>query len=159
MLIVIRVFVTMHVRKKKVLIILRKPFLHLKLEYMVICATWRCSHLQHKGSNFIPLLFWGPKYCRSPGDPTYQSSILKPYCGCSILYKVVVVLVVYMYVLLQILINYLWFSFNLGRQNAQWWNEQMLVDKQSELISDLLFTVHQRGGDDVTWKPPIICFW
>ena len=34
--VVIRVFVTMHVRKKKVLIILRKPFLHLKLEYMVI---------------------------------------------------------------------------------------------------------------------------
>ena len=31
----------------------------------------------------------------------------------------------------------------------------MLVDKQSELMSDLLFTVHQRGGDDVTWKPPI----
>ena len=76
--VVIRVFVTMHVRKKKVLIILRKPFLHLKLEYMVIWATWRCSHLQHKGSTFIPLLFWGPKYCPSPGDPTYQSSILKP---------------------------------------------------------------------------------
>ena len=34
--VVIRVFVTMHVRKKKVLIILRKSFLHLKLEYMVI---------------------------------------------------------------------------------------------------------------------------
>ena len=31
----------------------------------------------------------------------------------------------------------------------------MLVDKQSELMSDLLFTVHQYGGDDVTWKPPI----
>ena len=31
----------------------------------------------------------------------------------------------------------------------------MLVDKQSELMSDLLFTVHQHGGDDVTWKPPI----
>ena len=31
----------------------------------------------------------------------------------------------------------------------------MLVDKQSELISDLLFTVHQHGGHDVTWKPPI----
>ena len=31
----------------------------------------------------------------------------------------------------------------------------MLVDKQSELMSDLLFTVHQQGGDDVTWKPPI----
>ena len=30
----------------------------------------------------------------------------------------------------------------------------MLVDKQSELLSDLLFTVHQHGGDDVTWKPP-----
>ena len=30
----------------------------------------------------------------------------------------------------------------------------MLVDKQSELMSDLLFTVHQHGGDDVTWKPP-----
>ena len=32
----------------------------------------------------------------------------------------------------------------------------MLVDKQSELMSDLLFTVHQYGGDDVTWKPPIM---
>ena len=32
----------------------------------------------------------------------------------------------------------------------------MLVDKQNELISDLLFTVHQHGGDDVTWKPPIL---
>ena len=31
----------------------------------------------------------------------------------------------------------------------------MLVDKQNELMSDLLFTVHQHGGDDVTWKPPI----
>ena len=31
----------------------------------------------------------------------------------------------------------------------------MLVDKQSELMSDLLFTVHQHGGDDVTWKPDI----
>ena len=30
----------------------------------------------------------------------------------------------------------------------------MLVDKQSELMSDLLFTVHQHGGDDVTRKPP-----
>ena len=30
----------------------------------------------------------------------------------------------------------------------------MLVDKQSELMSGLLFTVHQHGGDDVTWKPP-----
>ena len=29
-------------------------------------------------------------------------------------------------------------------------NEQMLVYKQSELMSDLLFTVHQHGGDDVT---------
>ena len=28
--------------------------------------------------------------------------------------------------------------------------EQMLVDKQSEKMSDLLFTVHQHGGDDVT---------
>ena len=26
----------------------------------------------------------------------------------------------------------------------------MLVDKQSELMRDLLFTVHQHGGDDVT---------
>ena len=25
----------------------------------------------------------------------------------------------------------------------------MLVDKQSELVNDLLFTVHQHGGDDV----------
>ena len=25
-----------------------------------------------------------------------------------------------------------------------------LVDKQSELMSDLLFTVHQHGGDDLT---------
>ena len=31
----------------------------------------------------------------------------------------------------------------------------MLVDKQSELMSDLLFAVHQHGGDDVTGKPPI----
>ena len=31
----------------------------------------------------------------------------------------------------------------------------MLVDKQSELRSDLLFTVHQHGGDDETWKSPI----
>ena len=30
----------------------------------------------------------------------------------------------------------------------------MLVDKQRELMSDLLFTVHQHGGDDVAWKPP-----
>ena len=29
-------------------------------------------------------------------------------------------------------------------------NEQMLVDKQSELMSNLLFTDHQHGGDDVT---------
>ena len=39
--------------------------------------------------------------------------------------------------------------------NAEWWNEQMLVDKESELMSDLLYTVHQHRGDDVTWKPPI----
>ena len=26
----------------------------------------------------------------------------------------------------------------------------MLVDKESELMSDLLFTVHQHGGDDVS---------
>ena len=26
----------------------------------------------------------------------------------------------------------------------------MLVDKQNELMSDLLFTVHQHGSDDVT---------
>ena len=32
----------------------------------------------------------------------------------------------------------------------------MLVDKQSALMSDLLFTVHQHGGYDVTWKPPIV---
>ena len=31
----------------------------------------------------------------------------------------------------------------------------MLVDKQSKLMSDLLFTVQQHGSDDVTWKPPI----
>ena len=35
----------------------------------------------------------------------------------------------------------------------------MLVDKQSQLMSDLLFTVHQHGGDDVTWKPPIRPNW
>ena len=29
-------------------------------------------------------------------------------------------------------------------------HEQMLLDKQNELMSDLLFTVHQHGGDDVT---------
>ena len=32
----------------------------------------------------------------------------------------------------------------------------MLVDKQRELMSDLLFTVHQHGSDDVTSKPPIV---
>ena len=32
----------------------------------------------------------------------------------------------------------------------------MLVDKQSELMSDLLFTVHQHGGDDVMRKPPMV---
>ena len=32
----------------------------------------------------------------------------------------------------------------------------MLVDKQNELMSDLLFTVHQHGSDDLTWKPPIV---
>ena len=32
----------------------------------------------------------------------------------------------------------------------------MLVDKQNELMSDLLFTVHQHGGNDVTWRPPIL---
>ena len=31
----------------------------------------------------------------------------------------------------------------------------MLVDTQNKLMSNLLFTVHQHGGDDVTWKPPI----
>ena len=31
----------------------------------------------------------------------------------------------------------------------------MLVDKQSELMSGLLLTVHQHDGDDVAWKPPI----
>ena len=31
----------------------------------------------------------------------------------------------------------------------------MLEGKQNELMSNLLFTVHQHGGDDVTWKPPI----
>ena len=30
----------------------------------------------------------------------------------------------------------------------------MLEDKKNELMSNLLFTVHQHG-DDVTWKPPI----
>ena len=35
----------------------------------------------------------------------------------------------------------------------------MLVDKQNELMSDLLFTVHQHGGDDVTWKPPSCSNW
>ena len=28
----------------------------------------------------------------------------------------------------------------------------MLVDKQNDLMSDLLFTVHQHGGDDVKKK-------
>ena len=28
----------------------------------------------------------------------------------------------------------------------------MLVDNQNELMSGLLFTVHQHGGDEVTWK-------
>ena len=32
----------------------------------------------------------------------------------------------------------------------------MLVDKENELMSNLLFTVHQHGGDDVTWKPPML---
>ena len=32
----------------------------------------------------------------------------------------------------------------------------MLVDRQSELMSDLLFAVHQHGADDVTSKPPIL---
>ena len=32
----------------------------------------------------------------------------------------------------------------------------MLVDKERELMSNLLFTVHQHGGDDATWKPPIV---
>ena len=27
----------------------------------------------------------------------------------------------------------------------------MLVDKQNELMSDLLFTVHQHGGDDTVF--------
>ena len=31
----------------------------------------------------------------------------------------------------------------------------MLADKQSELMSDLLFTIHQHGGHDVTWKTTI----
>ena len=35
----------------------------------------------------------------------------------------------------------------------------MLVDKENELMSDLLFTVHQHGGDDVTWKPPVTGFF
>ena len=42
-----------------------------------------------------------------------------------------------------------------GDTNNNGKNEQMLVDKQSKLMSDLLFTVHQHGGDNVTWKPPI----
>ena len=32
----------------------------------------------------------------------------------------------------------------------------MLVDKQSELMSDLFYTVHKPGGDDLTWKRPIV---
>ena len=32
----------------------------------------------------------------------------------------------------------------------------MLMEKQNDLMSNLLFTVHQHGGDDVTWKPPIL---
>ena len=39
---------------------------------------------------------------------------------------------------------------NSGEMNKCWW------DKQSELMSDLWFTVHQHGGDNVKWKPPII---
>ena len=35
----------------------------------------------------------------------------------------------------------------------------MLVDKQSELMSDLFLIVHQHGGDDVTWKPPVPSEW
>ena len=35
----------------------------------------------------------------------------------------------------------------------------MLVGKQNELKSEFLFTVHQHGGDDVTWKPPITIFF
>ena len=50
--------------------------------------------------------------------------------------------------------NNRWFSCSLGRHKEQWWKVQMLVDKQNELMSDLLFTVHQHGGDDVTCKPP-----
>ena len=43
----------------------------------------------------------------------------------------------------------------LGDTNNKGEIEQMLVDKQNELMSNLLFTVHQHGGDGVTWKPPI----
>ena len=32
----------------------------------------------------------------------------------------------------------------------------MLVDKQRELMSDILFTVHRHGGDDVTWFDAIL---
>ena len=39
-----------------------------------------------------------------------------------------------------------------------WWNEHILVDKQNELKSDLLFTIHQHGGDNVTLKPPIASY-
>ena len=35
----------------------------------------------------------------------------------------------------------------------------MLADKQNELMSDLLFTVHQHCGDDVTRKPPITIYF
>ena len=35
----------------------------------------------------------------------------------------------------------------------------MLADKQNELMSDLLFTVHQHCGDDVTGKPPITIYF
>ena len=34
----------------------------------------------------------------------------------------------------------------------------MLVDKQSELMNDLLFTVHQHGGDDVKCKQKSILY-
>ena len=37
-----------------------------------------------------------------------------------------------------------------GDTNNNGEKKQMLVDKQSELISDLLFTVHQHGGNDGT---------
>ena len=38
-------------------------------------------------------------------------------------------------------------SNNNGEMNKCWWTNR-------GLISDLLFTVHQHGGDDVTQKPP-----